>query len=411
MTAHMRLGFYAPETEDELSRLVIQAAESRTPLEIMGKGTKRELGHVVRAGAIVSTENMKGISLYEPTELVVVARAGTPLTEIEAALAENDQELACEPVDLAPVLGYSPGDGTFGGLVASNISGSRRILKGAVRDHVLGLTAVNGRGEIVKSGGRVMKNVTGYDVARTLVGSWGTLAVMCEIAIKVQPAQRETRTLIFHGLADYVAVEALCLAMGTPYEVSGTVHLQGPLAARLSDTELAGNGSALTAIRVESFPASARYRTSRLREALLAYDPSVELESERSRAFWRDIRSLKVFQDTKYPLWRVSTSPSKAATLVSNLARKIDVRVAYDWSGGLMWIETPSLTDAAAVDIRRQLAEFGGHATLIRADKTIRDGTDVFQPLERPHDALAAKLKHAFDPMGLFNPGRIYRQM
>ena len=408
MTAHMRLGFHAPQTEEELSKLVVEAAESRTPLEIMGKGTKREIGHPVRAGAVLSTENMKGITLYEPTELVMVAKSGTPLTEIEAALAENDQELACEPVDIAPVLGYGPGEGTVGGLVATNISGSRRILKGAVRDHVLGVTAVNGRGEIIKSGGRVMKNVTGYDIARTLVGSWGTLAVLCEVALKVLPVQRETRTLVFFGLTDFAAVEALCLAMGTPYEVSGTVHLQGPLAARLSDADLAGNG-AVAAIRVESFPASARYRTSRLREALLAYGPQLELDTDRSQTFWKDVRSLKMFQGNKYPLWRVSTVPSKAATLVGNLARKIDVRVVYDWSGGLLWIETPSLTDAAAVDIRRQLAEFGGHATLVRAAAAIRKETDVFQPLESPHDVLAAKLKHAFDPVGLFNPGRLYR--
>ncbi|WP_141701139.1 glycolate oxidase subunit GlcE [Methyloceanibacter methanicus] len=409
MTAHMRLGFQAPETEEELSQLVVEAAEARTPLEIMGKGTKRELGHAVRAGAIVSTENMKGITLYEPTELVMVAKAGTPIAEIEAALAENDQELACEPVDIAPVLGYGPGDGTVGGLVATNISGSRRILKGAVRDHVLGIRAVNGRGEIIKSGGRVMKNVTGYDLARTLVGSWGTLAVMSEVALKVLPVQRESRTLVFFGLTDFAAVEALCLAMGTPYEVSGTLHLHAELAARVTDEELAGNGAAVTAIRVESFPASARYRTSRLREALLAYGPQLELDSDRSRVFWRDVQSLKMFQDVKYPLWRVSTVPSRAATLIGNLARKIDVRVAYDWSGGLVWIETPALADAAAVEIRRQLAEFGGHATLIRADSTIRNGTNVFQPLEPPHDALAAKLKHAFDPLGLFNPGRLYR--
>ena len=408
MTAHMRLGFHAPQTEEELSKLVVEAAESRTPLEIMGKGTKREIGHPVRAGAVLSTENMKGITLYEPTELVMVAKSGTPLMDIEAALAENDQELACEPVDIAPVLGYGPGEGTVGGLVATNISGSRRILKGAVRDHVLGVTAVNGRGEIIKSGGRVMKNVTGYDIARTLVGSWGTLAVLCEVALKVLPIQRETRTLIFFGLSDFAAVEALCLAMGTPYEVSGTVHLQGPLAARLSDADLAGNG-AVTAIRVESFPASARYRTSRLREALLAYGPQLELDTDRSRTFWKDVRSLKMFQGNKYPLWRVSTVPSKAATLVGSLARKIDLRVAYDWSGGLVWIETPSLTDAAAVDIRRQLAEFGGHATLVRAAAAIRKETDVFQPLESPHDILAAKLKHAFDPVALFNPGRLYR--
>ena len=405
----MRLGFHAPQTEEELSQLVLEAAESRTPLEIMGKGTKRELGHAVRAGAVISAENMKGITLYEPTELVLVAKAGTPLAEIEAALAENDQELPSEPVDLAPVLGYALGDGTIGGLVATNISGSRRILKGAVRDHVLGITAVNGRGEIIKSGGRVMKNVTGYDLARTLVGSWGTLAVMCEVALKVLPVQRETRTLVFFGLKDYAAVEAVCIAMGTPYEVSGTVHLHGPLASRLSDADLAGNGTAVTAIRVESFPASARYRTSRLREALLAYEPQLELDTERSQAFWKDVRSLKMFQDVNYPLWRVSTVPSKAATLVGNLARKIDVRAVYDWSGGLIWIETPSLTDAAAIDIRRQLAEFGGQATLIRADQVTRNGTDVFQPLEPPHDVFAAKLKHAFDPVGLFNPGRLYR--
>lgn len=409
MTAHMRLGFHAPETAEELSQLVVEAAESRTPLEIMGKGTKRELGHTVRAGAVVSTENMTGITLYEPSELVMVAKTGTPLAVIEAALAENDQELPSEPVDLAPVLGYEPGDGTVGGLVATNISGSRRILKGAVRDHVLGVSAVNGRGEIIKSGGRVMKNVTGYDLARTLVGSWGTLAVMSEVALKVLPAQRESRTLVFFGLTDFAAVEALCIAMGTPYEVSGTVHLHGPLAARLSDDELAGADGAVTAIRMESFPASARYRTSRLREALLAYGPELELDSDRSQAFWKDVRALKMFQDERYPLWRVSTVPSTAATLVGNLARKIDVRVVYDWSGGLLWIETPSLTDAAAVDIRRQLAEFGGHAMLIRADTAIRNETDVFQPLEPPHDVLAAKLKHAFDPLGLFNPGRLYR--
>ncbi|MEM7191819.1 MAG: FAD-binding protein, partial [Pseudomonadota bacterium] len=399
-----------PQTDEELAQIVLEAAESQTPLEVMGKGTKRELGYRVQAGAVVSTEAMSGITLYEPTELVMVAKTGTPMAEIEAALAENDQELACEPLDLAPVLGYAAGEGTVGGLVATNFSGSRRILKGAIRDHVLGIKAVNGRGEIIKSGGRVMKNVTGYDLARTLVGSWGTLAVMSEVALKVLPVQRESRTLIFFGLTDYAAVEALCIAMGTPFEVSGTLHLYPELAARMPDPDIAGAGRAVTAIRIESFPVSARYRVSRLREALLAYGPELELESDRGQAFWRNVRALKMFESEKYPLWRLSTVPTNAAELVGNLARKIDVRAAYDWSGGLIWIETPSLTDAGAVDIRRQLAEFGGHATLIRADSAIRSGIDVFQPLEPPHNMLAAKLKHAFDPLGLFNPGRLYRE-
>ena len=324
MTAHMRLGFHTPESEEDLSQIVIEAAETRTPLEIMGKGTKRELGHSVKAGAIVSTEALSGISLYEPTELVMVAKAGTPLMEIEARLAENDQELAFEPVDLAPILGYAPGDGTIGGVISTNISGSRRILKGAARDHVLGVRAVNGRGETIKSGGRVMKNVTGYDLGRTLAGTWGTLAVLTEVSIKVLPVQRESRTLICYGLNDQTAIEALCIAMGTPYEVSGALHLHPELAARMSDEEIASQGRAVTAIRVENFPASARYRTSRLRQALLAYGPDIELEGDRSRTFWHEVRSLRMFQGNSNPLWRVSTAPTRGAKFVGNLARKID---------------------------------------------------------------------------------------
>jgi glycolate dehydrogenase FAD-binding subunit len=406
-----RLGFHAPETEEELAALVTEAVESRTPLEVMGKGTKRELGHPVGAGAVVSTEAMTGVSLYEPTELVMVAKTGTPLADIEAELAENEQELAFEPVDLGPLLGYGRSDGTIGGVIATNISGSRRIFKGAARDHVLGIRAVNGRGEVIKAGGRVMKNVTGYDIGRTLAGSWGTLAIMTEVSLKVLPAQRESRTLIFYGLTDQTAIEALCIAMGTPFEVSGTLHMHAVLAARMSDEDIAAAEAPITAIRVENFPSSARYRAGRLRQALLAYDPVLELEGERSKAFWDDVRRLKMFQDNSNPLWRISTAPTQAAKLVGNLSRKIDARVVYDWSGGLLWMETPPLTEAGAVDIRRQLAELGGHATLIRADDTTRAGIDVFQPLEPQHAILSAKLKHAFDPLGIFNPGRMYRDM
>jgi glycolate oxidase FAD binding subunit len=411
VTAHMRLGFHAPETEEELRHLVTEAVVARTPIEIMGRGTKREVGHPVGSGAVVSTESMVGVPLYEPTELVLVAKTGTPIAQIEAQLADNDQELPFEPVDLGPVLGYGAGEGTIGGVIAANLSGSRRILKGAARDHVLGVRAVNGRGERIKAGGRVMKNVTGYDLSRTLAGSWGTLAIMTEVALKVLPAQREVRTIVCFGLTDQTAVEALCLAMGTPYEVSGTLHMHRALAERLSDEDIAGAEASVTAIRVENFAASARYRASRLRQALLAYGPALELNTERSRAFWSEVRTLKMFQGVRTPLWRVSTTPSSAAKLVGNLSRKMDVRVAYDWSGGLMWIEIPALTDAGAVDIRRSLAEFGGHATLIRADDATRAGTDVFQPLDPPLQSLSAKLKHAFDPLGILNPGRMYRGM
>jgi glycolate oxidase FAD binding subunit len=408
VTGHMRVGFHAPDTVEELAYLVAEAADTRTPLEVMGHGTKREVGRPVRHGAVLSTENLVGVPIYEPSELVLVALAGTPVAQLERLLAENDQEFPFEPLDLGPVLGFGPGHSTIGGLIATNFSGSRRILRGSVRDHVLGVQAVNGRGETIRAGGRVMKNVTGYDLGRALAGSWGTLAVMTEVALKVLPAQREMRTVLCFGLADPNGVEALCLAHGTPFEVSGTVHMHAALAERLSDQEIANNGAAVTAIRVENFPASARYRSSRLKQMLQAYAPALELDTLRSRAFWDDVRRLKMFQQSGRPLWRISTYPSVAAKLVSSLARKIDVDVLYDWSGGLIWLETPPISDAGAVELRRTLAEFGGHATLIRAEASARAGIDVFQPLDAGLMALTASVKKAFDPVGILNPGRMY---
>ncbi|MGV1014186.1 MAG: glycolate oxidase subunit GlcE [Methyloceanibacter sp.] len=408
MTGHMRLGFHAPETAEELAHLVAEAVDARNPLEVMGHGTKREIGRPVGSGSVVSTERMTGVTLYEPSELVLVARAGTPLAQIETMLAENDQELPFEPVDLGPILGYGAGQATVGGMVATNISGSRRVLAGAVRDYVLGVKAVNGRGEMIKAGGRVMKNVTGYDVGRALAGSWGTLAVMTEISLKVLPAKREVRTILCLGLPDVTGVEALCVAMDTPFEVSGTVHLHAELAKRLTHKDIVGAGVAVTAIRIENFPASARYRASRLKQALAAYNPAFELDTAGSRAFWDEVRTLKMFQSTGHPLWRISTTPNGAPKLVGALARKIDVHAIYDWSGALVWLETPPLSDAGAVEVRRTIAELGGHATLIRAEASTRGAIDVFQPLDLPLMALTAKLKQAFDPAGILNPGRMY---
>jgi glycolate dehydrogenase FAD-binding subunit len=408
VTGHMRVGFHAPDTVEELAYLVAEAADTRTPLEVMGRGTKREIGRPVQHGAVLSTENLVGVPLYEPSELVVVALAGTPMAQIEAMLAEHDQGFPFEPVDLGPILGFGRGQGTIGGVVAANLSGSRRILAGSARDHVLGVQAVNGRGDTIRSGGRVTKNVTGYDLARAIAGSWGTLAVMTEISLKVLPVQREVRTVLCFGLADPNGVETLCLALGTPFEVSGTVHIHAELAEGFSDQEIANAGVSVTAIRVENFPASARYRSSRLKQMLQAYAPALELDTMRSRIFWDEVRALKMFEKNGRPLWRISTVPSTAAKLVASVARKIDVRVLYDWSGGLVWLETPPISDAGAVEIRRTLAEFGGHATLIRADASARAGVDVFQPLAPPLMALTVAVKQAFDPVGILNPGRMY---
>ena len=296
----------------EISDLVAEAANAKIPLEVRGRGSKYEVGRYIQSGSVVSTEHLVGISLYEPTELVMSAAAGTPLDDIRNILAEHGQQLAFEPIDLGPALGTHTGQSSIGGVFATNLSGSRRIQAGAARDHLLGVTCVNGWGEPFKSGGRVMKNVTGYDLCKAVAGSWGTFAVVTEVTMKVLPQAAETRTLLCFGLPDQTAVDVMTLCLGTPFEVSGTVHLQAPLAAKLSDQDVARGAAAVTAIRIENFPSPARYRIGKLKDRLAAYSPSVELDNARSRIFWEEIRTLRAFASSNRPLWRISTTPSRA---------------------------------------------------------------------------------------------------
>ncbi|MEJ2124045.1 MAG: FAD-binding protein, partial [Alphaproteobacteria bacterium] len=288
---------YFPRNEEELCGLVAQASSEGLPLEVCGNRTKRNIGRPleigVKEGARLSTRQITGVTLYEPQELVLSAHAGTPLSQIETLLDEHNQELAFEPSRLENLFEQGEdAEATLGGVIAANASGPRRILRGAARDYVLGARAVNGKGEVIKSGGRVMKNVTGYDIARALAGSWGTLAVMSEITLKVLPKAEEMRTLVFLGLPREAAISAMCTAMGTPYEVSATVHLSPEFVARHSDPDIAGLEQAVTALRLESFSASLEYRAGRLHHQLKPFGAIYELDDVRSRAFWDDIRSL-----------------------------------------------------------------------------------------------------------------------
>jgi glycolate oxidase FAD binding subunit len=397
-----------PADERELSRVLAEATATSTPLEIVGSNSKRDIGRPVNTAHNVSTKSLRGITLYEPSEMVMSARAGTALSDVEQALAARGQALAFEPVELAAVAGGEPGEATIAGVFATNVSGTRRIRAGAARDHLLGLRAVSGRGEAFKSGGRVMKNVTGYDLCRGLAGSWGTLAVMTEVTFKVQPVPEDTGTLILLGLPDEIAVEVLCAAMATPYEVSGAIHLQPALVARLWHEGLREQGQAITALRVENFAKSVAYRLRRLREHLKAYGEIHVLDRENSLAMWGELRQLSVLQGSAAPLWRISTSPAAGPKVVAAIAAYMECRAFYDWSGGLIWAEVLPTTDAGAADIRRVIATHGGHATLIRAEPAVRSAVDVFQPLEAGLARLSRKLKETFDPAGILNPGRMY---
>ncbi len=396
-----------PVDERELARVIADARAAKIPLEVVGGGSKQTVGRPIQAAASVSSKALRGITLYEPTEMVMSARAGTPLSQVEMALAERGQMLAFEPVDYGAMLGGTAGQATIGGVFAANISGARRVALGAARDHLLGVRGVNGRGEIFKSGGRVMKNVTGYDLCRGLAGSWGTLAVLSEVTFKVLPAPHETGTLVLFGLPDEIAVEVLCTAMASPYEVSGAVHLQAALAARLEHPWLRTQGKAITAIRIENFAKSVAYHKGRLQDLLKAYGPIMDLEED-AQQLWSELRRLSVLRGGDGPVWRISTPPTAGPKVVAAISSFMDCHAFYDWSGGLLWAEVLSTADAGTADMRRVIAAHGGHATLIRAAPNVRAAVDVFQPLEAGLDRLSRRLKTAFDPSGILNPGRMY---
>jgi glycolate oxidase FAD binding subunit len=402
-----------PAADWELKSMLAQLGEQAIPVEIVGAGTKRAIGHPMQTPAMITTASLRGITLYEPTELVMSARAGTPVSQIEVELASRGQMLPFEPLDYGLALASSAGLQTIGAVFATNNSGARRISVGSARDHLIGLRGVNGRAEIFKSGGRVMKNVTGYDVARGLTGSWGTLAVMTEVTFKVAPLPDDIATLVYTGLPEDLAVELMSLAMSTPYEVSSTVHLGPKHAARLrlATHPAGGQAISLTALRIENFMKSVRYRKGRLMEALKAYGQPVELDLEGSLAFWGEMRRMAPVPFSDDILWRVSTSPGKAADLVATLRRHMPVEATFDWSGGLVWIEIPDCADAGAADIRRAVAIAGGHATLIRAREAVRREVEVFQPQAPALEKLSRGLKDVFDPQGLLNPGRMYQTM
>lgn len=397
-----------PATDWELASMIQSFAARNQPVEIIGNGSKANAGRPMQTAASITTQSLRTIKLYEPTELVMSAEGGTPLALVEAELAARGQMLAFEPIDLGPATGGGAGRQTIGGVFAANLSGPRRVVAGAARDHLIGVKGVNGSAEIFKSGGRVMKNVTGYDLARGLAGSWGTLGVLTEVTFKVLPWPEAAATLVYPGLPDDIAVELMCAAMGSPYEVSASAHLSAGLAGRLGVPALASAGAGLTALRIENFIKSVHYRTDALKTLLKVYGAPIELDYEASLQFWSEMRRLSPLTDPGTALWRISTSPSNGAKLVAAIRKHMTAEAYYDWSGGLIWLEVPATADAGASDVRRAVAVHGGHATLIRAERAIRGAVEVFQPQSPVIERLARGIKSAFDPRGILNPGRMY---
>ncbi len=408
-----------PATAGEVLEAVREAGVAGRPLEVVGAGSKRALGRPVQAELTLDVSGLRGIRLYEPEELVLSAEPGTPVAEIEAALTRSGQMLAFEPADWGPLWDQPADRGTLGGAVACNLSGPRRFKAGAARDHVLGFEAVSGRGEAFKSGGRVMKNVTGYDLSKLVTGSFGTLAVLTQVTVKVMPAPEATRTLIVHGLDDDAAVAALTRAVHSPHEVSGAAHLPTAAAARTVLADPPGMAdAAATAIRVEGFPESVEARADGLRRELGRLGPVRTLEAEVSRAFWRQVRDVAPFVPTAAAvpaiLWRLSVPPAEAPAVLGRIAAERPAAHYLDWAGGLIWLSLEPAEagpEAAAPVVRAALESLGetagAHATLVRAPEPLRASVEVLPPQAGALEGLNRRLKAAFDPLGILNPGRL----
>ena len=397
-----------PESEAALAETVREHFSKRKPFHIRGGGTRpignlvgNPIGNLAGDAQTLSTERLSGITLYEPGALTLVARAGTPLKTVTGALAAEGQHLPFEPADYRALLG-TKGASTMGGVVAAGVSGPRRIQAGGARDSLIGVRFVSGEGEAIKNGGRVMKNVTGYDLVKLICGSHGTLGVLTEVSFKLLPRPQTTGTVRIDGLDDHAAVKLLSAALRSPFDVTGAAHLQK-----------GEGGKPTTLIRCEGLPESVVYRTGRLKDMLApllpqAADLAIESEAESNAAIWKQVRDVEPFAARPGGVWRLSVKPSDGPDVVEAIAGKLDCEAVYDWGGGLIWLLVNAADGEAAAVVRAAGDARGGHATLFRRNAGGGD-VETFHPEHPRIAAISRNLRRQFDPAGILNPGLMGR--
>jgi glycolate oxidase FAD binding subunit len=376
-----------PANEGELSELLASACADRRAVEIIGGGSKVGVGQPQRVTQTISTAKLAGVVDYDPAELVLTVRPGEKLAAIETLLAQSNQMLAFEPFDFGPVFGQAPGASTIGGVIAAGLAGSRRLSAGNVRDHVLGFNAVSGAGQVFKAGGRVVKNVTGYDVSKLMAGSWGRLAVMTEMTLKVLPRPRTTRTLVLRGLSLAAGAQAIARALRSQAELAAAAFAPGE--------------ASLTALRLEGSGPSVEARARLLADLLGAVEPMDDTEASAFGASVRDGSRLGQGSADDV-LWRIST-PLSAGGSVAEYLTGLGGEAMLDWAGGLVWALAPS---AACARVREIAEAAGGHALMVRAPLAVRRAVPALHPEAPGVAALSARVKAAFDPNGILDPQR-----
>ena len=409
ITAVMR-----PESAEQVADAVRTAVVESRHLQLAAGGSKAGWGRPVAADTLLDLSALAGGVLYEPEELVLTARPATPMVEIDAMLAERRQHLAFEPPNLAPLLDGAGGrrsniGGTFGGAVLCNLAGPRRIKAGAARDHVLGFHAVSGRGERFKAGGRVVKNVTGFDLSKLIAGSFGTLAAVSELTLRALPAPEETHTVVLFGLCDADGVRAMTAALGSTCDVSAAAHLPAEVAAGSALPALTAAGCAATLLRLEGPAPSVAARVVVLTRLLLDFAAPIVLDAAESRMIWQEIRDARFFvAHPEQQVWRLSVPPSAAPEVVAHVLDRLVGRAFFDWGGGLIWLSLQPGADAGEAVVRDATGIARGHATLLRAAAAVRARVPVFQPQPPALATLTRRIKESFDPHRVLNPGRMY---
>jgi glycolate oxidase FAD binding subunit len=398
----------------DVEEVVRAAIAGEQPLEIVGHGSKRQIGQPMATNAVLDLSALNGVTSYEPNELIVTLQAGVPLADVMSLIDSKNQQFAFEPMNTAPLLGTAAA-GTVGGMIAAGLAGPRRIKAGGARDHLLGAHAVSGFGDSFKTGGRVVKNVTGYDLCKLLAGSWGTLAVITEVTLKVMPRPESERTLVLRGLDDLAANRVMTAALGSPFDVSGAAHVPASsLRAEVDGLDALGSPrEAVTVLRLEGITASAVHRAQALAGALVSFGTVEILEQAASARVWSALRDVLPFAVAgplgAWPVWRIVCPPASGGALGRALARDTGGEVIYDWGGGLIWAALPPKGDAQATLVRQRLDAAGGHATLLRASVAVRQAVEVFPPQPEGLAALSERVRASFDPKQILNRGRMKR--
>jgi len=406
--------FQYPRNEKEVSLLIKKFYKSNIPIEIIGSGSKRKIGKPLQCSKILNLSKLSGITEYLPEELYIKVKACTPLKQIQEELKKNRQQLAFEPIDFGYLFTGKSDCGTAAGQVACNISGPRRFKVGSTRDHILGFRAVNGRGDIIKSGGTVVKNVTGYDLSKLICNSFGTLAVLTEITFKVLPAFEESKTLVIHNLKIDSAPEYLEKAMSSSNEVSGASFLPtDPVCKncemnientfKLNDLKYTGS---LTALRVEGLKQSIETRVENLKNELKIQELDLSiLDTLQSEIFWRKIKNLEFFSATKNNILRIVIPPSECVNLIFELPSKF--KYFLDWGGALIWMEACEISEQKFESIRKKVIKHNGYISMIKYSDDLPYVEDVFT-INRERFNISQNIKKSFDPKRILNPGKMY---